>query len=192
MPAVDPAQRRAEIVAAAFGLLAEGGVEAATMRRIATAAGATTGRVTHYFGSRVELLVAALTEVDQRRQLRIAAHDGLEPAARLRAVLQERLPLDTDRLREVRVWLALASTNLPEARDELVRQAVAWDRLVRSLVTDARFRDDAAVAVAAGVEGLAVRLTIDSTLRARRAAEAALDDLLSAQPATRTITTKSG
>ena len=31
MPAVDPAQRRAEIVEAAFGLLAEGGVEAATM-----------------------------------------------------------------------------------------------------------------------------------------------------------------
>ena len=49
MPAVDPSERRAEVVAAAFGLLAEGGVEAATMRRIAAAADATTGRVTHYF-----------------------------------------------------------------------------------------------------------------------------------------------
>ena len=178
MPAVDPAQRRAEIVEAAFGLLAEGGVEAATMRRVATAAGATTGRVTHYFESRVELLVAALSEVDRRRQERIATHDALDPAARLKAVLIERLPLDSERLHEVRVWLALASTNLPEARDELVRQSVEWESLVRSLVSDAHMSDDTAVSIVALVDGLALRLLLDATRRARRTAEAALDDLL--------------
>jgi len=178
MPAVDPVQRRAEIVAAAFGLLAEGGVEAATMRRVATAAGATTGRVTHYFGSRVELLVAALSEVGRRRGERIAAHDGLDPAALLRAVLIERLPLDGDRLGELRVWLALASTNLPEARDELVRQSVAWDRLIRSLVAGAHMPDDTAVSIVALVDGLALHLLLDATQRARRTAEVALDDLL--------------
>ena len=178
MPAVDPAQRRAEIVEAAFGLLAEGGVEAATMRRVATAAGATTGRVTHYFESRVELLVAALVDLDRRRQQRIVAHEELDPADRLRAVLEERLPMDGDRLGELRVWLALASTNLPEARDELVRQSVEWDRLIRSLVADTRMSDDAAVSLVGLVDGLALRLLLDSTRRARRGAEAALDDLL--------------
>src|SRR5664279_5428655 len=53
MVAVDPVQRRREIVEAAFGLVAEGGVEAATMRRIATAAAATTGRG-HLVGSLVD------------------------------------------------------------------------------------------------------------------------------------------
>lgn len=86
--------------------------------------------------------------------------------------------MDGDRLGELRVWLALASTNLPEARDELVRQSVEWDRLIRSLVADTRMSDDAAVSLVGLVDGLALRLLLDSTRRARRGAEAALDDLL--------------
>lgn len=192
MPAVDPAQRRAEIVEATFGLLAEGGVEAATMRRVAAAAGATTGRVTHYFDSRVELLIAALREVDRRRQQRISAHDELDPFERLRAVLMERLPLDRERLDEVRVWLALAGTTLPELRDELVHQFVEWDRLVRSLVADEHMPDDMTVPLVALLDGLALRLTVDSTRRARQAATDALEALLIGQPATRTRATKPG
>jgi len=192
MPAVDPAQRRAEIVEATFGLLAEGGVEAATMRRVAAAAGATTGRVTHYFDLRVELLVAALREVDRRRQQRISAHDELDPFERLRAVLMERLPLDRERLDEVRVCLALAGTNLPDLRDELMRQAVEWDRLVRSLVADAHMPDDMTVQLLALLDGFALRLTVDSTRRARQAATGALEALLTGQPATRTSATKTG
>ena len=108
MPAVDPAQRRAEIVEATFGLLAEGGVEAATMRRVAAAAGATTGRVTHYFDLRVELLVAALREVDRRRQQRISAHDELDPFERLVLVvddaLQSRLHNEDARRAAMSAW----------------------------------------------------------------------------------------
>ncbi|MGH3177968.1 MAG: TetR/AcrR family transcriptional regulator, partial [Streptosporangiaceae bacterium] len=48
---VDHAARRAELVDAAWRVIAEEGLEAATMRRIAEAAGCTTGRVTHYFDS---------------------------------------------------------------------------------------------------------------------------------------------
>ena len=43
---VDHAVRRAELVDAAWRVIAEEGLEAATMRRIAEAAGCTTGRVT--------------------------------------------------------------------------------------------------------------------------------------------------
>ena len=192
MTAVDPAQRRAEIVDAIFGLLAEGGVEAATMRQVAAAADASTGRVTHYFDSRAELLVAALREVDLRRQQRIDAHHESDPLERLRAVLMERLPLDRERLGEVRVWLALAGTNLPDLRDELMHQSAEWDRLVRTLVADAQMSGDLAVPLLALLDGLALRLTVDSTLRARRAAADSIDALLAGQLATRTTATKLG
>lgn len=162
------------------------------MRRIAAAADATTGRVTHYFRSRVELLVAALSEVDRRRVGRIAVHDHLDPAVRLRAVLMERLPLDTQRLDEVRVWLALAGTNIPEVRDELRHQSLRWDRVVRSLIAAAQMPDEGTASVAALVDGLAVRLTLDSTRRARQVAEAALDAVLANQAATRTSATTTG
>ena len=162
------------------------------MRRVAAAAGATTGRVTHYFGSRVDLLAAALCEVDRRRQLRVGAHDEPDSLERLRAVLLERLPLDRERLDEVRVWVALASTDLPELRDELMRQSLEWDRLVRSLVADSRLTDDMAVLLVALLDGLALRLTVDSTRRARQTGTDALELLLAAQPEVRTSSTKTG
>ena len=62
MKPVDPAQRKNEIVAVTFDLIARDGIESATMRQVATAAGATTGRVTHHFATRAELLVGTLAE----------------------------------------------------------------------------------------------------------------------------------
>jgi len=179
--AVDPVRRRGEIVEAAFGLVADGGIEAATMRRIASAAGATTGRVTHYFDSRVDVLVAVLVEVDRRRHERIATHSGLERAGLLRAVLLERLPLDTERVDEQRASVALSSTDIPELRDELGRQAAEWDRMIGSLVDNVRCRrleDHTTLSLVAIVDGLSVRLMLDCTSRSRREAEHALDAAL--------------
>jgi len=183
MAPVDPKLREAEIVAAAFGLVAEGGIEAATMRRIATAAGATTGRVTHYFDSRVDVLVAVVAEVDRRREARIAFHAGLEPSARLRAVLHERLALDSQRVDEQRVCIALSTTDIPELRDELARQRADWDHLVGSLIDGVRGKpadDTTAIAIVATVDGLSLRLMADCTPRTRRDAERVINDALRA------------
>ncbi len=54
----DPRRRVAE---AACDLVAEGGLENATMRRVATRLGTTTGYISHYFSGKEELLEAALT-----------------------------------------------------------------------------------------------------------------------------------
>ncbi len=181
MAAVDPVQRRGEIVDAAYRLVADGGIEAATMRRIALAAGATTGRVTHYFNSRVDVLVAVLVEVDRRRQLRIAGHANLDPSARLRSVVLERLPLDTARLNEQRVWLALSSTGIPELRDELARQSHHWDALIGSLIKTAGSQgheDDTTTSIVALIDGLSIGLTLDPRARTRRTAERVVDELL--------------
>lgn len=181
MAAVDPEQRKAAIVAASFDLVADGGIEAATMRRVATAADATTGRVTHYFSPRVELLVATIAEVQRRRSIRVSTHDGLDPADRLRSTLRELLPLDADRLDEQRVWISLCTTGIPELRDEIERQTVQRDVLVAALVEKVRAsRADATIefSLNALVDGLAHRLLFDTRPKARRAAQHALDDAL--------------
>src|SRR5580692_1468139 len=73
---VDHDARRAELVDAAWRVIAAEGLEAATMRRIAQAAGCTTGRVTHYFYSKDDMLVAALREVHRRAAERMIRHIG--------------------------------------------------------------------------------------------------------------------
>jgi len=181
MARVDPDRRKAAIVAAAFDLIARDGVEAATMRRVAAAAEATTGRVTHYFTTRVELLVTTLSEVDRRRTERLAIHVDLEPAARLRATLLELLPLDAPRLDEHRVWISLSTTGIPEVRDEILRQTFERHGLVEVLIatTFGRTPNDAAVfELLALVDGLAQRLMLDTTTKPRRTALQVLEGAL--------------
>jgi len=150
------------------------------MRQVATAAGATTGRVTHHFSSRVDLLVATLADVDRRRSSRIATHADLEASARLKATLLELLPLDTARLDEQRVWVSLCATGIPELRDEVRHQTAQRDRLVDALVDKACSvtTDDAAFELMALVDGLAHRLMLDTRPRTRHAAQQALDSAL--------------
>ncbi|WP_280404011.1 TetR/AcrR family transcriptional regulator [Nocardia brasiliensis] len=56
----DPAQRRAEIIAAAETIIAEHGVGALTHRAVAQQAGLSPGSATYYFETLDEILIAAL------------------------------------------------------------------------------------------------------------------------------------
>src|SRR5438067_5665059 len=104
---VDHAVRRAELVDAAWRVIAGEGLEAATMRRIAEAAGCTTGRVTHYFDAKDDVLVAALREVHRRAAERMRRHiREADAATALLEVVLEALPMDEDRQLEWKVWLA--------------------------------------------------------------------------------------
>ena len=92
---VDHAARRAELVDAAWRVIAAEGLEAATVRRIAQAAGCTTGLVTHYFDSKDDMLVAALREVHRRAGQRMIRHvGGADIAAVLLEVILDALPMD--------------------------------------------------------------------------------------------------
>jgi AcrR family transcriptional regulator len=105
---VDIAQRRAQFVAASLDVIASEGLAAATLRRIAAQAGATTGAVTHYFPGRDALLIEAVRAAHYAAGARMqsAAEGAATAAARLEAVVLEALPLDAVRLREWRVWAA--------------------------------------------------------------------------------------
>lgn len=99
---VDHEKRRLTVAAAAAELIADKGVEAATMKGIAARAGGTTGTVTHYFADKDEVILAALHLVDASMQRRFAAalEDVTSPVDALLAVL----PHDASSQRDWRVW----------------------------------------------------------------------------------------
>lgn len=105
---IDHDLRRRELVEASWQVIADEGLEAVTMRKVAAAAGCTTGRITHYFENREELLLAALRAVYSAAEERLvaAAKSDLPPAEKLRLHLEEASPLDKKRLREWKVWIA--------------------------------------------------------------------------------------
>ncbi len=105
---VDHDTRRREIVEASWQVIAGEGLDGVTMRKIAAAADCTTGRLTHYFANREELVLAALRAVYDAAASRMAvarAADGT-PRQRLLRMLEETLPLDDARLREWKIWIA--------------------------------------------------------------------------------------
>jgi AcrR family transcriptional regulator len=134
---VDHDQRRAEFVAAACTVIADEGIEAATIRRIAAVAGCTTGRVTHYFGAKDEILVAALRRVHHAAGARMLEHFRTKRGVdALRAILLDALPLDSKRSLEWRVWLAFwgrASTDAILIEEQQHRYA-EWRRLLRAVI----------------------------------------------------------
>jgi TetR/AcrR family transcriptional repressor of bet genes len=142
---VDHAQRRRELVAATWAVVAAEGIEAATVRRIAEEAGCTTGRITHYFADKEEVLVAALRQVHRAAGKRMLAaigpRSGLEA---LRAVLAEALPLDEERILEWRVWLAFwgsaaTSASLQAEQHQRYRE---WRGLLKRVLATAQLPAD--------------------------------------------------
>ena len=73
--------RRADLIAAVQGLVAEGGAEAATVRAIAARAGVTPGLIRHYFRSKEELSRASY--LDLMEGMTAKGADALETAGDL-------------------------------------------------------------------------------------------------------------
>ena len=166
---VDHDERRAEIVSATWTAIAAAGLDGTTMRSIAEQAGCTTGRLTHYFSGREEILTAALRRVHQdagTRMIRAAA--GRSGIAALRAVLCEALPLDDERRLEWRVWLAFwAQAAVDEQlRAENKHRYDEWreiiDRLLQQAVPELTGQERAtrAAELVVLVDGLGVQETL--------------------------------
>jgi AcrR family transcriptional regulator len=188
---VDHAVRRAELVDAAWRVIAEEGLEAATMRRIAEAAGCTTGRVTHYFGCKEDVLVAALREVYRRAAERMRRHiGGADVATVLLQVLLEALPVDEDRRLEWKVWLAFWGRAAADERlrHEQEQRYAEWRGLLDKLIRRARPHDAAADRrtavdlVAGAIDGLGIQAVLEpasfTKARLRRAASAIVGSVL--------------
>ncbi|SDY03857.1 regulatory protein, tetR family [Amycolatopsis xylanica] len=125
---VDHEQRRGQIAEALLRLTAREGLEAVSLRHVATEAGVSMGAVQHYFKTKDEMLLYALQYQDDVREQRITASlasAGDSPAPReiLRACLVEIIPTDD---RSTSEWLvgvayfirALASPSMAEVYTE--------------------------------------------------------------------------
>lgn len=107
---VDHEQRRQELLAAAWRVIARTGVTGLTTREIAREAGVSTGVLAHYFADKEELLAAALRLSHQQVYARIRERtQGLLGLDAIRVVMLEALPLDEQRLLEAQIEIGFLS-----------------------------------------------------------------------------------
>ena len=185
---VDHDQRRAELVAAAWTVIADEGIEAATIRRIAEVAGCTTGRVTHYFDAKNEILVAALRRVHYAAGARMLGHIRTKRGTEaLRAVLLDALPLDDQRGLEWRVWLAFWGRASTDAAliEEQQRRYAEWRRVLQAVIVDIVGRPTAPEQVrllvdlvAGAIDGLGIQTVLEPSRFPAQHLTAAVDALV--------------
>jgi len=104
--------RRAEMVQALIELIADGGIENATVRRVATRVGVSIGAVQHHFPTKAGMVVAATEELFERTARRVAETTAdSHGEERLRATASWLIaPGPSDEL--ARVWLSLATLSV--------------------------------------------------------------------------------
>ena len=104
---IDRNERRAQVVAVAFDLVADEGIEALTFREIAAANGCSTSIVSHYFRNKNELLFLIYQVANERARNRLMeAHEANLPLLKCFDAI---LPVDELSRRNWRVWLAFWS-----------------------------------------------------------------------------------
>lgn len=186
---VDHDLRRAELVAATWQVIAEEGITGATVRRIAEAARCTTGRVTHYFATKNDMLVAALSGVYRAATARMVTHlDGGDPRQVLRAVLLEALPIDEERQVEWKVWLAFWGSAATDARLRLEqeRRYASWRSMLDELLGQIGSgrpppdRQTAVDIIACGIDGLGIQAVLEPSVFTPQRLERAVDALITA------------
>lgn len=167
MPApVDHEARRRHIAEIAADLIAQGGMENATIRSIAAAAGYSTAIVTHYFAHKRELLFWAYRAAAYATQRRFDAAQTADPDD-LIAALQAFLPDTPQGIRAWRVYFAFwsATANDPEmAAEQQWWQANAL-KIIGTVVGRQRnpiaASDRVARMLLATVQGIATQAALD-------------------------------
>jgi AcrR family transcriptional regulator len=164
--------RRRDVSEAVWRVLADRGFGGLTLRAVATAMGASTGLLTHYFPNKKALVSYALDVADERtasRALRGTEDPGL---AGLRAALLDVLPLTPEAAVMNRVWVGSWDGSLadPELRAREKRRYRGWRARLRVHVAAAVERgelpassdvDDVTAAAAAFAHGLVVHALFD-------------------------------
>jgi AcrR family transcriptional regulator len=174
-------------------VIAQRGADATRFRDVADETGSAVSTLQYSFGSREDLIIAALevaAEADLDR-VRLAAEAASGPVEQLRALVRESVVADSDeKAREA--WLVWVEYWRASARDRELRSGSAaiyarWRTLVSGILTDGRvagdFRSDldtdqAAIQVLALLDGVGVPIVLEHPgMTSARAAAAVLDAL---------------
>jgi AcrR family transcriptional regulator len=130
---VNPDERREAIAEAVYQVIGDRGWDAVTLRDVASTAGVSMGQVQHYFATKTEMLLFALTHMRARVMARLERQlaDLPQPVTqqeRIRATIRVMLPVDEPGRQEAAVNIAFfsAATVTPEyakgLRDGYARQ----------------------------------------------------------------------
>ncbi|MFR9731705.1 TetR/AcrR family transcriptional regulator [Saccharopolyspora sp. MS10] len=191
---VDREQRRRVIVDAVWRILDRGGLDEASVRKVAAEAGLATGSVRHFFDTQAQLHEFALRSLSERvgERVRRAAGEP-DPRRRALAMLGELLPLREDTARELGIWLEFVhrSRFAPALAAAVADQALEVRGFLREVVdglvdlgqlpadTDP---DRAAAGLNAFVDGLTFELLTAPALLTREEAGALLESYLFDRP----------
>lgn len=168
----EPTRRGAHILDAAVRLIAADGLAAVSIRAVATEAAVSLAQVQYYFRTKDDLVAAAFEHASEQFLARLTAilHKP-RSARRLRTAIDLWLPLDEERERWVKVWLAFVGAaatrpELAEAARRTDEEVTAWlaDELAALGVDHPK---TAAPQLLAMIDGVALRcLTLPSGARA--------------------------
>ena len=165
---VDVERKRSEFADATWRLIADEGLSAATLRRVAAETRCTTGALTHYFPSREALLIEALRRAHFTAGARLmaAARKISGDLKRLETIVLEALPLDSDRMKEwktrLAVWAAASDNQILRAENS--RRYQEWGELLQRfmapIVPDRGPLGREAVLLMGIIDGLALRMVL--------------------------------
>jgi AcrR family transcriptional regulator len=130
---VDHDQRRAELANAARAIVANEGIEALTIGRVAAATGYSTGVVNHYFSNKREMLLHTYISTVEQAQARMKVQLTRSPLD-LDACLKAFLPIDEGQQHEWLLWFAfwgMAITDQELAMAQRRALHVAQEQFVR-------------------------------------------------------------
>jgi AcrR family transcriptional regulator len=140
---VDHEARRSRLARAVWQIVVRDGAAAASVRAVAREAGMSMGSVRHFFASHDQLLLFAVEELVEQARRRIEAGtparmsllaEGRKLTA-VAALLEEVLPLDSERQTEAKVWAAFTTPPAPSPEIAAIRKKV--DDGVRELCRNA-------------------------------------------------------
>ncbi|MGG4488114.1 TetR/AcrR family transcriptional regulator [Metabacillus idriensis] len=114
---IDHDKRKIQLAEVTWKVISEEGIEQATVRKIASAAGLSVGALRHYFSSQSELLSYSMELVSERVRQRASAktYNG-NPLDIVKESISELLPADDERRIEMEVWLAFSVKMLVDAK----------------------------------------------------------------------------
>src|SRR6476620_11055089 len=163
----DHEARRQHIAAALLRVLSRDGLDAVSLRHVATEAGVTAGMVQHYFPSKDAMMQFAMRAAGDRYERRITRQlsslgDEPPPARIIRVLVTNLLPADAAEADDARIALAFqayAANNATAAADLAEGNRANTGHLaelLRSAGAGGRDPQIAAAALVATAEGLAV------------------------------------
>ncbi|MEK5028922.1 MULTISPECIES: TetR/AcrR family transcriptional regulator [Paenibacillus] len=122
---VNHEERRQQLAEAAWRIIRREGMEAVSVRSVASEADMSLGSLRHYFATQSELLAFSMKMVSDRVNARMEAMEFTDhPLQDIERFIRELMPLDEERSVEAEVWLAFSVKAVTDPELQVLKQEV--------------------------------------------------------------------